>query len=209
MAQFYSLEQAARVLGMSPDELKAKVQAREVRAMQDAGNWQFRVADIDELARRRGMGSDPDLSLSDLDLEVPQSGASDSGAEIDLSEFQLGVATPDIAAPSAELRSGDQDVPVDDTSVPPELTGSSSTIIGMKPAGKQPSDSDVKLVPEDATPRRQRLRRPPGDPQRHPAQRLRRDARLRRQRRDVRDRRRRPRRHHPRQEPNARLVRRG
>lgn len=150
MAQFYSLEQAARVLGMSPDELKAKVQAREVRGFQDAGNWQFRVADIDELARRRGMGSDPDLSLSDLDLDVP-GGLSDSGPEIDLSEFQLGVAAPDIASASAVVPAIDPDVPVDDASLPPELSGSSSTIIGMRPAaGKQPSDSDVKLVPEDA-----------------------------------------------------------
>lgn len=31
MAQFYSLEEAARVLGMSPEELKAKAQHREVR----------------------------------------------------------------------------------------------------------------------------------------------------------------------------------
>ena len=32
MAQFYSLEEAARVLGMSAEELKAKAQHREVRA---------------------------------------------------------------------------------------------------------------------------------------------------------------------------------
>ncbi len=29
------------------------------------------------------------------------------------------------------------------------MSGSSSTIIGMKPSGKQPSDSDVRLVPEE------------------------------------------------------------
>ncbi len=148
MAQFYTLEEAARVLGMSPEELKAKAQAREVRAFQDRGSWQFRVADVDELARRRGMGSDPDLSLSDLDLEVPDGSGSQ---DVDLSEFQLGVATPDIAPPShQDMRSNEEDVQVDDMALPPELTGSSSTIIGMKPAGKQPSDSDVRLVPEGA-----------------------------------------------------------
>ena len=56
MAQFYTLEEAARVLGMDPEELKAKAQHREVRAFMDSGSWRFRVADIDELARRRGMG---------------------------------------------------------------------------------------------------------------------------------------------------------
>ena len=86
MAQFYSLEEAARVLGMSPEELKAKAQHREVRAFLDGGSWRFRVADVDELARRRGLGSDPELPLSDLDLTMP----SGSGSGIDLSEFQLG-----------------------------------------------------------------------------------------------------------------------
>ena len=69
MAQFYTLEEAARVLGMSAEELKTKAQAREVRAFLDGGSWRFRVVDIDELARRRGLGSDAELRLSDL--EVP------------------------------------------------------------------------------------------------------------------------------------------
>ena len=43
MAQFYTLEEAARVLGMSPEDLKQKAQHREVRAFMDSGSWQFRV----------------------------------------------------------------------------------------------------------------------------------------------------------------------
>ena len=100
MAQFYTLEEAARVLGMGPEDLKPKAQHREVRAFMDGGSWQFRVADIDELARRRGLGSDPELSLSDLDLDVPDGSGSD---EIDLSEFQLGAARPDLGQPTTDL----------------------------------------------------------------------------------------------------------
>ena len=152
MPQFYTLEEAARVLGMSAEELKAKAQAREVRAFMDSGSWRFRQADIDELARRRGMGSDPDLSLSDLDLEVP-TGSGSGSEEMMLSEYQLGVANPDLAPPpSHELKTNpsDQDILLSDASVPPDpLSGSSSTIIGMKPSGKQPSDSDVRLVPDN------------------------------------------------------------
>lgn len=144
MAQFYTLEEAARVLGMSADELKLKAQHREVRAFLDGGTWRFRKPDVDEMARLRGMGSDPDLSLSDLDLEVP--GGTGSG-DIDLSEFQLGVATPD--AKRSGGSASDDDILVDDMSLHPiPESGSSSTIIGMKPAGKKPSDSDVRLVPE-------------------------------------------------------------
>jgi hypothetical protein len=152
MAQFYTLEEAARVLGMSPEDLKQKAQHREVRAFMDGGSWQFRVADVDELARRRGLGSDPELLLSDHDIDVND--ASGSG-EIDLSEFQLGTAKADLGARTTDLprsESGsddDQDVQFDDLSLPPgPLSNSSSTIIGMKSGGKQPTDSDVRLVPD-------------------------------------------------------------
>src|SRR4249920_427922 len=107
MPQFYTLEEAARVLGMSNDELKLKAQHREIRAFMDSGSWRFRVADVDELARRRGLGSDPDFSLSDpelslskLDLDSPHPGS--ASEELNLSEFQLGTAKPDLGQPSAE-----------------------------------------------------------------------------------------------------------
>jgi hypothetical protein len=135
MAQFISLEQAARMLGMSPEDLKGKAQHREIRAFQDGGSWQFRESDVVDYQRKLGLGSNPDLSLSDLDLEIP----SDSDSDVDLSDFQIDA-----------VASGESDVLLDDMAVPPEITGSSSTIIGMKPTGKQPSDSDVKLVPHEA-----------------------------------------------------------
>ena len=162
MAQFYTLEEAARVLGMSPEELKSKAQHREIRAFLDGGSWRFRVVDIDELARRRGLGSGAELRLSDLD--IPAAGGGENFDDLDLSEFQLGVAKPDLAnetmdlsarkSPSGERlvgeSSAEQDILFDDLSVPPSpVTGSSSVIIGMQSSGKLPSDSDVHLVPDD------------------------------------------------------------
>src|SRR3954449_13194322 len=94
MAQFYTLEEAARVLGLSSDDLKTKAQHREVRAFLDGGSWRFRVADVDELARRRGLGSDAELHLSDLDIP-----AADGGEDLNLSEFQMGTARPDLGSP--------------------------------------------------------------------------------------------------------------
>ncbi len=155
MAQFYTLEEAARVLGMSADELKGKAQAREVRAFLDSGSWRFRVVDVDELARRRGLGSDAELQLSDL--ELPAAGGS---GNLDLSEFHLGVAKPDLGAETAHLGiskggkrstdSSEDDILLDELTVPPsQTTGSSSVIIGGM-SGKLPSDSDVRLVPDSA-----------------------------------------------------------
>lgn len=145
MAQFYTLEEAARVLGISPEDLKHKAQQREVRAFLDSGSWRFRVADIDELARKRGMGSDPDLSLSDLEL------VSQGDDALDLSEFSLGTSGPDLAhkTMSGSPILSDEDIMIDDASLPPgPPTNSSSTILGMEHAGKLPSDSDVRLVPD-------------------------------------------------------------
>jgi hypothetical protein len=163
MAQFYTLEEAARVLGMSVEELKSKAQAREVRAFLDGGSWRFRVVDVDELARRRGLGSDAELRLSDL--EVPAASGSGESDDLDLSEFQLGTGKPDLGAESAHLKAtghagkkekkgveesgSDHDILVDDLTAPPHpVSSSSSVIIGVSPTGKQPSDSDVRVVPE-------------------------------------------------------------
>jgi hypothetical protein len=161
MAQFYTLEEAARVLGMSAEELKSKAQSREVRAFLDGGSWRFRVVDVDELARRRGLGSDAELRLSDL--EVPAGKSSGELEELDLSEFHLGVAKADLGSESAHISKvekggrkkshdtgSDHDILVDDLTVPPnQITGSSSVIIGApSPGGGRPSDSDVRLVPD-------------------------------------------------------------
>ena len=107
MAQFYTLEEAARVLGMSAEELKTKAQSREVRAFLDGGSWRFRVVDVDELARRRGLGSDAELRLSDLEVPGGKSGSGEV-QDLDLSEFHLGVAKPDLGAESAHISKVDQ-----------------------------------------------------------------------------------------------------
>lgn len=153
MAEYYTLEEAARVLGMSPEELREKTNDRSIGidGFRDSGDWRYRAVDVDELARRQGLGSDAELRLSDLD--APVIGETEDLEELDLSEFQLGVAKPDLGAETAYFPTpggSDHDVVIDDLSVPPSpVTGSSSVIIGMQSGGKRPSDSDVRLVPED------------------------------------------------------------
>jgi hypothetical protein len=160
MAQFYSLNDAARVLGMSPEELKSKAQQREIRAFLDGGSWRFRVVDIDELARRRGLGSEAELRLSDM--EVPAA-SGENLDPLDVSEFQLGVAKPDLGNETTDLRAfspkskeqaatesgSEHDILFDDLSVPPSpVPSSSSVVIGMESSIAFPSDSDVRVMPE-------------------------------------------------------------
>jgi len=141
---------------MSPEDLKAEAQQRKVRAFLDSGTWRFRAGDIDEEARRRGMGSDAELRLSDLELPVSQG---DEPEDIDLSEFQLGVISPDLSSSTLDLppdgsradSSAEQDILLDDLSLPPNATAaSSSVIIGMQStSSRMPSDSDVRLIPDN------------------------------------------------------------
>ncbi len=153
MAQFYTLEEAARVLGMGPDELAQKAQNREVRGFMDGGTWQFRTSDVDELARRLGQGSDADLSLSDLDVPAVRSADVDAGDDFDLSDFHL---DPVDDAPSS---AGEHEILLDEATLPPPPVGkSSSTILGPDPATEAPSSSggifpgasDISLSPVDS-----------------------------------------------------------
>src|SRR5262249_1638745 len=86
-------------------------------------------------------------------LEMPPAGGGEAEKDLDLSEFQMGVARPDLGQPTMEIPksdSGDHDILLDDLSLPPNpVTGSSSVIIGMDSTGKAPSASDVRLVPDN------------------------------------------------------------
>lgn len=66
---FYSLEDAAKKLGLTTQELNAMAQHREIRAFADRGTWRFKSSDIDELASRRGFVSNPNFRLSDPDVK--------------------------------------------------------------------------------------------------------------------------------------------
>src|SRR5205807_7006279 len=62
---YYDLDEAAKILGMVPDKLSQMAQRREIRAFADRGTWRFRTQDVEEMARRLGRGSSPDLQLGE------------------------------------------------------------------------------------------------------------------------------------------------
>jgi excisionase family DNA binding protein len=73
---YYTLQEAARNLNISLDELKMMAQKGKIRSFQDRGTLRFRIQDIQELARQRGISSDPDLVLGDASLPKKGSGSS-------------------------------------------------------------------------------------------------------------------------------------
>src|SRR5215216_2178400 len=68
MAQYYTLDEAARVLQTTADEVRKMADDKKLRTFRDKGTLRFRAQEIDELARQMGIGSDADLQLG----EVPQ-----------------------------------------------------------------------------------------------------------------------------------------
>jgi hypothetical protein len=159
---FYTLEEAAQRLGMPTHDLSLMAQRREVRAFADRGTWRFRVEEIEELARRRGRGSDPELQLGDSGLP--------GGARKPAGAFGGEDYSADIFS-GAEERTPEERSRIgpgsdSDVRLVPEGSGLELQVEGPTPPPGKPrtgvatgtsqppdSDSDVKLVdvtPEDS-----------------------------------------------------------
>ena len=88
--KFYETEEAAQVLGVTPEQLNEMRDRREVYAVRDGGTWKFKVEEIDRLVAERAEGilpdgadefaeldDDPDsILVSDLGLAPSSAGAS-------------------------------------------------------------------------------------------------------------------------------------
>jgi excisionase family DNA binding protein len=133
---FYTLEEAARKLGVSAATLNQMAQKREVRAFADRGTWRFRAEEIDELVRRKSQQSDPDMKLAEPPPASPRP------------------STPrpkrksDVKRPAAETKESGGLFPFELESTP--KSGRSSDIFAAEnePAKAPGSDSDVRLVPD-------------------------------------------------------------
>jgi excisionase family DNA binding protein len=199
--QYYTLEEAAKVLQMPPDELREMAKKKEVRAFQDRGNWRFQASQIEELARKRGIGSEPDLPLGDatkkpakaddplaVDFSLEDE-AVPLGKDKDPRSTKSGPRSPSPKSPSPRspkpgsdsdvrlVMEGNLDFQID-SDVKVEPSGPKSSGTGPKSSGSRskskiadsgvkmvdkPSDSDVKVVPnesESAVARRQGKKSP-------------------------------------------------
>jgi excisionase family DNA binding protein len=162
---YYTLQEAAKVLGLAPDELKQMAQRNQIRSFQDRGTWRFRAQDIQELARQRGVASDPELLLG----EAPGVKPADSPVPRPPKSTPPKSAPPKSAPPkSAPPKSGppkspqpktpragtkaavpevfDFDLGAEHVGVGQEKLGGDKRKPDSKPTPKPGSDSDVRLV---------------------------------------------------------------
>lgn len=111
------LEEAAKTLGVSPDDLNSMRENRDIYGYRDGATWKFKPEDIERLKlelAERGATPASDSSSSAVNLAD-----SDDGDEIVLlSEIELGGSNP----------------------------STSSTVIGPPGKGQSPEDSDIKLA---------------------------------------------------------------
>jgi excisionase family DNA binding protein len=147
---YYTLEEAARILGVDTEELNQMAQRREVRAFADRGTWRFRTQDIEELARRRGLGSNPDLPLGEAPRPKPHDSPTpkkDSGAGQERA-FKLNL--DDV---SEQVEIGQQIIP-ESGGAPKTAIKGSSKVAPAKSGPKSPAPSAPKSGPKSPAPKK-------------------------------------------------------
>lgn len=126
--KYFNLDEAAQVLGITKEELNRLREQGEIRAFADRGTWKFRTQDIEESARQRGVGSDPEMPM----LDEPEGGFSDD--QILVSEQEVGPSDSSTSSTILGMGATGDASSDSDIRLVPEL------------ADKPQSDSDVKLV---------------------------------------------------------------
>ncbi len=167
MVQYYTLEQAAKILQTTPEKVKEMAKKNEVRAFQDRGSLRFRAPEIDELARSRGIGSDPALTLGEAPPKsTPPSSSTRRKSKLPPQEPAVFVEddtdeAPIGKEPAASFGKSGSPSSKNRPASPPRThgKGESAPKVGRRPTMTQPSgmksppprgasDSDVRLVPE-------------------------------------------------------------
>lgn len=125
MAKLIELQEAAKMLGISPDELTEMRSRNEIFGYRDGASWKFKIAEIERVAAERGLtlGAAGDVSdeteeseeLVELSMDEASGGESDS---ILVSDEELGqsddtTASTIIGDADELIPSGESDLQID------------------------------------------------------------------------------------------------
>ncbi len=181
---YYTLDEAARILGIEPDKLSQKAQRREIRAFADRGTWRFRTQDIHEEARKMGLSSDPELQLGeahpsataakppvdevfDFALNPPDEGSHEHEIIIDSPSSSKQHSKPATPVPSTPKAGSDSDVHLV-FDVTDDLIVANDSDVKLEEAGPvtaKPSSSKKNIKPVEG-PSQSGTRSKPGAPAR-------------------------------------------
>lgn len=168
MAKTLTLEEAAQKLGVSPEQFKVNLKThkdyRAIRPLMGGASMHFREQDIDELARRLGMGSDQDLALGDATAEEAPLKLDDDQIDIgrDLERgpggSSLRLSSSKSGVRKAQPAKTDADAPL----VLGGEEGSSGFALAPDEPAKAKGDSDVKLEKKGKPDSDVKLQKPTG-----------------------------------------------
>jgi hypothetical protein len=147
MAQYYSIEEAARALGLSTDEFRRRLATEwksSPRRYPDGNTLRFQVREIDELARTLGQQSDASLKLADSDSGRHRGGKPDSDVKLEKGgkpkpTGQANIATDEMDVDAAKQQKGGSTRKYQS---PLEVSGEAG---GKPPTKKEHSSSEFEL----------------------------------------------------------------
>lgn len=168
---YYTIDEAARILKMSPEKLSQMAQKREIRAFADRGTWRFRTQDVEEMARRQGQASDEVPNLANMasgGTPTSPKGKATHLAGTEPLGFELNPESADVVDVGKSPGTGssvlsavvpkpgsDSDVHIvsdsdQDMQLPGE--GGKKAGAGKKGSPTPPTDSEPQIVPFDDSP---------------------------------------------------------
>lgn len=158
MPNTLTLEEAALKLGLTPDQFKVNLKThkdfRSIRPLMGGSTMHFRAQDIDELARKLGMGSDP---------EFPGSASSDASIPLaieDEDQIEIGREPARGSGASGTKLSGTSSKRMRPPAPPPSdaplVIESSDEFVPLTADKAKSSDSDVKVAATDSDVRLQK-----------------------------------------------------
>ncbi len=137
MGKLIELKEAAKLLGISPEELTEMRDRNEVFGYRDGASWKFKTEEIERVAAQLGSSDD---SADQVELAAgADAGADDLDELIDVAELKLDADDEDsesILVTEEELGRSDE--------------STSSTIIGKAGTPLAASESDIKLADDVA-----------------------------------------------------------
>ncbi len=139
MAKYFQLDEAAQLLGVTPDELVEMRSAGEIHGYRDGASWKFKSDEVERLAADRGLGGGSDEDVDDSVL-VSEESLGHSGETTSSTIIGKDEAEGSDLALSSDLAldsSGELEIPAD--------SGIDSDVTLVPGDG---SDSDVSLVPD-------------------------------------------------------------
>ncbi len=131
MAQkYYNSADAAKVLGITVDDVKTMIERRELYGYRDGADWKFKVEDIDRMAAERQADPTPaeDEESGDVLLSEVALGQSDMGT----SGTVIAMEALGEGGPESDIQLAGSDIKIDETEATPDA--------------KKPDGSDSKIA---------------------------------------------------------------